>query len=107
MPKRLIYAACAALPALWLFSYLFFLDLDSTVLISSMARRSTQAILAVSIATLAVGQQVLDLSTIEWTVTSPNFTNISVPGKLPSQAHLDLHAAQVLSPWHIRVRRDD
>jgi beta-mannosidase len=60
-----------------------------------------QALLASSVASVALSQapgQVLDLSNVEWTVTSPNFSYISVPGKIPSQAHLDLHAAQVSCP---------
>ncbi|KAF2472087.1 putative beta-mannosidase [Lindgomyces ingoldianus] len=61
-----------------------------------MSRRSTQAILAASLVTASCSQQVLDLSSVKWTVTSPNFTYISVPGKLPSQAHIDLYAAQVI-----------
>ncbi|KAF2189589.1 glycoside hydrolase family 2 protein [Zopfia rhizophila CBS 207.26] len=61
-----------------------------------MARRSTQAILAASLASVACSQTLLDLSTVQWTVTSPNFSYISVPGKLPSQTHLDLYAAQVI-----------
>ncbi|ORY15621.1 glycoside hydrolase superfamily [Clohesyomyces aquaticus] len=59
-------------------------------------RRSTQTILAASLVAASHSQTVLDLSTVEWTVTSPNFTYISVPGKLPSQAHLDLYAAQAI-----------
>ncbi|KAF2120889.1 putative beta-mannosidase [Lophiotrema nucula] len=61
-----------------------------------MVRRGTQAILAASIASVACCQQVLDLSGVDWTLTSPNFSYISVPAKLPSQAHLDLYAAQVI-----------
>ncbi|OCK75304.1 glycoside hydrolase family 2 protein [Lepidopterella palustris CBS 459.81] len=61
-----------------------------------MARWNTQAILAASLASAAFSQQnVLDLSTIDWTLSNSNF-NISVPAQLPSQAHLDLYAAQVI-----------
>lgn len=38
---------------------------------------------------------VVDLSTAQWTVSNPKL-NISVPGSLPSQAHLDLYNAQVI-----------
>lgn len=44
---------------------------------------------------LALGQQVLDLSQSSWTLSNPGL-NISVPGSLPSHAHLDLYAAQVI-----------
>ncbi|CAI6248673.1 unnamed protein product [Periconia digitata] len=55
-----------------------------------------RSILAASLVSTACTQKVLDLSTIEWTLTSPNFTYISVPGYVPSQVHLDLRAAQVI-----------
>ena len=84
-----------------------------------MRRGTTQAILlAASVASIASGQQrqqpnVLDLSTVDWTLTSPNFSNISVPGKVPSQVHLDLRAAEVyltIYPQlkiHLNVHRTD
>jgi beta-mannosidase len=40
----------------------------------------------------ASGQSVVDLSGDGWTVSSKAL-NISVPGRVPSQAHLDLFAA--------------
>lgn len=40
-------------------------------------------------------QSVLDLSDIGWTVTN-QARNITVPGKWPSQVHLDLYAAGVI-----------
>jgi beta-mannosidase len=36
-----------------------------------------------------------DLGLLKWTVTNEH-GNITVPGKFPSQAHLDLHAAGVI-----------
>lgn len=36
-----------------------------------------------------------DLALQKWTVTN-EYGNITVPGKFPSQAHLDLHAAGVI-----------
>lgn len=36
-----------------------------------------------------------DLGLQKWTVTN-EYGNITVPGKFPSQAHLDLHAAGVI-----------
>ena len=40
-------------------------------------------------------QTVIDLSLHEWTLQNLPL-NISVPASLPSQAHLDLYAAQVI-----------
>ena len=40
-------------------------------------------------------QNVIDLSGNGWTLQNPSL-NISVPASLPSQAHLDLYAAQVI-----------
>ena len=46
-------------------------------------------------ASLAATQNVVELSQTVWTLQNPGL-NISVPGNLPSQAHLDLYAAQVI-----------
>lgn len=46
-----------------------------------------------------LGQHVLDLSGDGWTVSSEAL-NISVPGHLPSQAHLDLLAAKVIGEFY-------
>ncbi|KAJ5596322.1 hypothetical protein N7450_002780 [Penicillium hetheringtonii] len=55
-----------------------------------------------------LAQNVVDLSGDGWTVSSKAL-NISVPGRLPSQAHLDLYAAKViddpyygLNDFHLR-----
>ena len=42
-----------------------------------------------------LSQKVIDLSGNEWTLENLPL-NISVPGSVPSQAHLDLYAAQVI-----------
>lgn len=44
---------------------------------------------------------VFDLSKQQWTLTSPNFPNISVPGKVPSHAHVDLYAANIISDPYV------
>ena len=44
---------------------------------------------------VALCQTVVDLSTSSWTLQNLDL-NISVPGSLPSHAHLDLYAAQVI-----------
>lgn len=58
------------------------------------------------LAQLAVaGKNVIDLSKQEWTLTSPNFNNISVPGKVPSHAHVDLYAANIISDPYVSMLR--
>ena len=42
-----------------------------------------------------ISQKVIDLSGSDWTLENLPL-NISVPGSVPSQAHLDLYAAQVI-----------
>ena len=44
---------------------------------------------------VALAQNVVPLSQSSWTVSNPGL-NVSVPGNWPSQAHLDLYAAQVI-----------
>lgn len=51
-----------------------------------------------TIAQTVLGQHVIDLSGDGWTVSSKAL-NISVPGRLPSQAHLDLYAANVIGEF--------
>ena len=46
-------------------------------------------------ATCALSQRVIDLSGNDWTLDNLPL-NISVPGSVPSQAHLDLYAGQVI-----------
>lgn len=48
-----------------------------------------------SIVSTTLGQNVLDLSGNGWTVSSKAL-NVSVPGRVPSQAHLDLLAANII-----------
>lgn len=63
---------------------------------TAMMRRSMQVVLAAaSLASVSASRHVLDLGEVAWTLTSPNFSYISVPGKVPSQVHLDLQEAQV------------
>ncbi|KAL4952814.1 glycoside hydrolase superfamily [Aspergillus filifer] len=56
---------------------------------------ATQALLASSIPGSS-GQQVYNLSTIEWTLSS-SALNTTVPATLPTQAHLDLFRAGVIA----------
>jgi beta-mannosidase len=43
----------------------------------------------------AAAQNVIDLSTAQWTLSSPVY-NVSVPGSVPSQVHLDLYREGVI-----------
>ena len=56
----------------------------------------TIAITALLLTTSVLSQNVIDLSGTDWTLENLPL-NISVPGSVPSQAHLDLYAAQVIS----------
>jgi hypothetical protein len=40
--------------------------------------------------------KILNLSTVQWTLSSPQYPNISIPGSAPSQAHLDLYREGVI-----------
>ncbi|KAJ5105712.1 hypothetical protein NUU61_003059 [Penicillium alfredii] len=48
-----------------------------------------------SLASAVLGQHVSDLGGDEWTVSSKKL-NITVPGRLPSQVHLDLYASKAI-----------
>lgn len=44
----------------------------------------------------ATSQKSLDLSTSKWKLSSPTYPNITVPGSVPSQVHLDLYREGVI-----------
>ena len=46
--------------------------------------------------TAAVAQKTLDLGTLKWTLSSPTYTNITVPCSVPGQVHLDLYREGVI-----------
>ena len=48
------------------------------------------------LSTTTIAQKTLDLSTLKWTLSSPTYTNITVPGGVPSQVHLDLYREGVI-----------
>ena len=54
------------------------------------------ALTGASLLKSSTGRNVIDLGKANWTVSDPG-QNISIPGSLPSQAHLDLLAAGVIS----------
>lgn len=54
-----------------------------------------QILLLLLLASVGVTQKTINLSGSEWTLQNLPL-NISVPGSVPSQAHLDLYAAQVI-----------
>ncbi|KAJ5899406.1 hypothetical protein N7495_004150 [Penicillium taxi] len=59
-----------------------------------------------STAQSVLGQHVVDLSGDGWTVSSEAL-NISVPGRLPSQVHLDLYAAKVIDDPYFGLNEFD
>lgn len=70
----------------------------------------TFALAGLSASTQVLGQNVVDLTGDQWTVSNKAL-NISVPGHLPSHAHLDLYAANaigklILSTLEIRPLSD-
>jgi beta-mannosidase len=60
------------------------------------------ALLVLGTAKAMASQNVLDLSTVKWTLS--NFVrNITVPGSVPSQTYLDLYAAGIIpDPYYGR-----
>ncbi|KAI1644202.1 glycoside hydrolase family 2 protein [Daldinia loculata] len=51
-------------------------------------------------AAVAAAANIVDLSDVDWTLTNDE-KDISVPGKVPSQTHLDLFAANIIDdPYH-------
>lgn len=66
-----------------------------------MASRSTLSVPQITITLLLLllsnlsAQKVINLSGSDWTLQNLPL-NISVPGSVPSQAHLDLYASQVI-----------
>lgn len=79
-----------------LFKRLHFVDSSLTTHLIMKTQWVYQTVLLAFVSLLASAKpKVLDLSEVKWTLTSPNFTNISIPAKFPSQAHLDLYSAKV------------
>ena len=71
--------------------------------------RFLRIITACALLSTAFGQTVTDLGTYRWTLINPGVNNVSVPAKVPSQAHLDLYNAGVipdplfgLNDFHLR-----
>jgi len=60
-----------------------------------MLLNSFRALLSATLLAPSAGQAVVNLSKFDWTVSNAAL-NVTVPGSLPSQAHLDLYAAQVI-----------
>ncbi len=56
-----------------------------------------KVVVGLFLALTVIAQKVIDLSGSDWTLANPPYNNISVPGAVPSQAHLDLYAARVIS----------
>ena len=56
-----------------------------------------KAVLGLFLTQTVIAQKVINLSGSNWTLANLPYNNISVPGAVPSQAHLDLFAAGVIS----------
>lgn len=63
-----------------------------------------KTIAALFLAVSVFSQKVIDLSGNDWTLENLPL-NISVPGSVPSQAHLDLYAAQVIGDPYAKLGR--
>lgn len=67
----------------------------------AMITTTTRQILTILLtASCVLTQKVIDLSGKDWTLQNLPL-NISVPGSVPSQAHLDLYAAQVIGDPYV------
>lgn len=64
---------------------------------------NTASVTALLLQLVAAGQNVIDLSTQEWTLSSPQHEDISVPGKVPSHAHVDLYAADIITDPYVET----
>lgn len=62
----------------------------------------SNVLVALFFAASALSQKVIDLSGNDWTLENL-LLNISVPGSVPSQAHLDLYAAQVIGDPYAKI----
>ena len=62
----------------------------------------SSVLIALLFAASALSQKVIDLSGNDWTLENLPL-NISVPGAVPSQAHLDLYAARVIEDPYARL----
>lgn len=85
MRRPLLVGACAA------FSVCLCL-----LLYTSFVLRGEQTTLVAPMTSTGFSQQIFDLGSVDWTLTSPNHSNISVPAKFPSQSHLDLYTAGII-----------
>jgi beta-mannosidase len=63
------------------------LDMSRSVLMLSLALSRAPF--------LSLAQSVASMSDLQWTLSNPNYS-ISVPGNVPSQAHLDLYDSEVI-----------
>lgn len=75
-------------------------DAQETMVRDWKSTAATQAVLMASLfastsSSASVGHNAIDLSGNTWTLSNAEL-QISVPASLPSQAHLDLYAAQVI-----------
>lgn len=76
----------------WLFQHLLF---NLTSIVGAVVMVSPHSQTAILLSTAVAAQKVIDLSTAQWTVSNPVY-NISIPGSVPSQVHLDLFREGVI-----------
>ena len=67
----------------------------TTTMHPSPAVRKASAAAALFVHSVAAAGNILDLSDQKWQLSGPQL-GISVPGKVPSHAHVDLYAANVI-----------
>jgi beta-mannosidase len=75
------------------------LDFNVSSLVTAAMKLSqslSSAMLLGTATSQSYSPNVLDLSTVNWTLSSPQNSSINVPGNVPSQAHLDLFAAGLI-----------
>lgn len=57
--------------------------------------------IALNLQAASAAQTVVDLGSQSWTLTSPDNEDISVPGQVPSQAHIDLYDADIIDDPYV------
>lgn len=67
--------------------------------------KKTRVGVALFVQLAAAAHNVIDLSQQQWTLTSPDYENITVAGKVPSHAHVDLYEANIISDPYVMVDR--
>jgi beta-mannosidase len=80
-------------------------DFDKTIMGLILPGKKTRVGVALFVQLAAAAHNVIDLSQQQWTLTSPDYENITVAGKVPSHAHVDLYEANIISDPYVMVDR--